>query len=860
VRKDLSHLTVYLVGNAHMDLVYRWRQNETVLRIAPDTFSGVLDLMERYPEVTFAQSQMALYEAMRQHQPRLFDRIRKAISRGRWGVVGGWIEYDHALTGDESIVRQYLLAGQYIRRHGLGDSIVVDWCPDSFAGHVHTLPSIMAGCGIRYLLIGRATPPEMPVFWWEGPDGSRVLCCRPAIAYSAPIGESILESAEKWYELTGLTDVLHLYGAGDHGGGPRESDMRALAELTAREGAPHFVHGLPLDFMQVLEEKAERNYQRSGKPGVYKGELPDRSRGAFTSGARNKRQWRALEHSLLVAERLAVFSALVQRKPVYPRVDLDGAWEAVLRHQFHDDSPGTSRRPVYLDNAREAAEVQREVQDLIDTAIAEVGARLDTRGDGEPLIVFNPAPWPQSAPVKATVRLAKKAGRVCLEDEGGDVLPAQVLSEERRGPWYWTQIQFTARDLPSVGYRLYRLYADDERCPVAGDVKVGASSLENEYLSVKLDPESGDLVSVVDKRSGREVLAGPSNSLQLMAEDPRYASAWVLWLTGDVEQVGPGAELGVTQRGPALAALCARNYYRSSYFEREVSLCSGLPIVFFRLRCHWYERDTCLKASFRLALGDAADTDGVQATFDVPFGTIARPRDGQEVVAHRWADLSGPNGGAAILNQGIYGHDVDGNTLCLTLLRGVGDLDPTLDEGEHEIVYALYPHDGDWRAAEVVRRGLEFNLPVVTRQEMKRSGILTPFGAPGLKVALDPSLSLVQVKPENVVLTALKLEQDQWSRGAMIMRLYEAHGQPCTARITLPEPVALVQETNHVEEPKEEGRADWQGNEIFLEFAPHEIRTIRVALAVYGLGLDPEATDRAHGLEGGAIPETTVPE
>ena len=142
-------------------------------------------------------------------------------------------------------------------------------------------------------------------------------------------------------------------------------------------------------------------------------------------------------------------------------------------------------------------------------------------------------------------------------------------------------------------------------------------------------------------------------------------------------------------------------------------------MVFFRLYCHWHEREVALKTAFRLNARDAV------ATYDVPFGASQRPADGLEVPAHRWADWSGPAGGAALLNRGSFGHDAQDGTMRITLLRGISDLDPLADEGEHEFVYALYPHDGDWRMGEVVRRGMEFNLPSVAAGD-EAPGVISP--------------------------------------------------------------------------------------------------------------------------------------
>ena len=104
---DLSHLTLHLVGHAHIDLGYRWNQAETVHYVSPWTFRGVLDLMERTPGFTFCQSQMYLYETMRREYPEIFQRILAAIRDGRWEVIGGaWSEYDAILpSGVQSVMR-----------------------------------------------------------------------------------------------------------------------------------------------------------------------------------------------------------------------------------------------------------------------------------------------------------------------------------------------------------------------------------------------------------------------------------------------------------------------------------------------------------------------------------------------------------------------------------------------------------------------------------------------------------------------------------------------------------------------------------------------------------------------------------
>lgn len=60
----------------------------------------------------------------------------------------------------------------------------------------------------------------------------------------------------------------------------------------------------------------------------------------------------------------------------------------------------------------------------------------------------------------------------------------------------------------------------------------------------------------------------------------------------------------------------------------------------------------------------------------------------------RWADLSEPDWGVAVLNDSKYGWMARGRTLALSLLRSPKAPDDTADMGDHTFKYALFPHLG----------------------------------------------------------------------------------------------------------------------------------------------------------------------
>jgi alpha-mannosidase len=463
-----SSFTLYLVGHAHIDLGYRWRWNETVHRVARDTFRGVLRMMEAVPEFTFVQSQLALYEAIKRHYPDIFAEIKTRIAEGRWIVADGWCEYDQTMPGGESIIRQHLIGSRYAREE-LGCEVTLAWAPDAFSGHAHTLPSLLKGCGIEHFLYGRGVPEDVgPYFWWEGPDGARVLAYSPAYGYSADLGPRVLEVVERWRSLTGDdgagdTAMLFLYGRGDHGGGPREGDFEGLEALREDTDAPRFVHATPQFFFErVLAVKP--------KLAVYRGELGGDFTGSCASVGRAKQRNRQMENLVLTAERFATLAMFLQRKPSYPRVDFEDAWRAILQHQFHDELPGTSVAGVYLDNEADYQRVERLLNDTLNASLAEIAARLDTRGEGRdaaavPVVVYNPLAWARSEPVRVTLRLTARPEGLTIRNVEGHEVPVQVYDVRHEAPYWTAEVGFLARDVPSLGYRVFWAEPDERREP-----------------------------------------------------------------------------------------------------------------------------------------------------------------------------------------------------------------------------------------------------------------------------------------------------------------------------------------------------------------------------------------------------------
>ena len=804
-------LTVHLIGHAHIDLSWLWRWEETVADIAKYTFKGTLAQMDKMPGLTFAQSQAAIYEAIEKDQPELFAEITRKIKAGTWVPVGGmWVEPDANMPDGEALARQLLYGKRYFLDK-FGIDVKVGWNPDTF-GHSWQMPQILRKAGIDSYIFGRCAPGPDPThfFWWEGMDGSRVLGYVPAGWYNVSLQDGtrkILEAARK---NTAIKDFMILYGAGDHGGGPRDVDLASIRRFQDDPNEPRLVFDLPETYLKGI---AAAN--GAALP-VVKRELNFTFPACYTTQTATKKSNRQLESLLVTAEKFSAIAAASGYRDYYPERDIDEAWKIVLRNQFHDILDGSSIGPVYDEVAGFYRQARTRGERALDFSLETISNAIDTRGEGFPVVVYNPLFWERTEPafvdivVPPDAKTAKPwGGTVRMTDGEGKDVPVQVLEKRVQGENTLFRIVFMAAGVPSLGYKLYRAVTADRDWAGPEGVNAGTSELENDFLKVRLDPKTGWIESLYDKTAKREVLAGPGNVIEAIVDEPKEMSAWELGLKGVAGRAGEnGAILELVERGPVRAVIRVKSRFRDSTFVQDLTLYQGLPRLDCRMSLDWRERNIMIKAAFPLDIKSPA------ARFEIPFGSIARPADGTEVPALRWIDVSDGAGqyGTALLNDSKYGFDVKGNVMRMSVVHGATYPDPEADRGRQDILYSIVPHRGDWKSAEVTRRGFELNNPLIARVPMVHAG------------ALPKAHSFIKAGPANVILSAVKKEMG-YAEWGLILRLYETNGEKTEARIELPWKVEAT-ECDLIERPA--GKTLGIGMTITVPLAPHEIKTLRL--------------------------------
>lgn len=437
-----------MIGQSHIDVAWLWPLKET-MRKAVRTFSTMARLLGEYPEFRYTQSQPQLYAYVKEQAPELYEEIKAYVRSGRWEIVGGmWVEPDLNLPSGESLVRQLLFGlGFWQREFGLRPR--VEWLPDTF-GYCASLPQLLRQAGLDYFMTVKMywnDTNRFPydLFWWEGIDGSRVLTfINHGLNESATPSDTLVHW-QHYKQQDVHPEAMYLYGHGDGGGGV----TREMLELIARQkdGLP----GVPVVRPGTAHEFFERAAAAGDKLPTWRGELYlETHRGTYTSVAKNKRWNRKAELLYRDAELWSAVAARICGLP-YPADKLRQGWEKILLNQFHDILPGSSIPQVYQNSAEDYALINRIGEEVRSAAVRRLVQAVDTRGPGEPVVVFNSLPWERTD----VVRLPGGAG-LTVVDEAGVPVPQQYVTGEGG-----TELWFLAT-VPPMGYRTYWLQPADE--------------------------------------------------------------------------------------------------------------------------------------------------------------------------------------------------------------------------------------------------------------------------------------------------------------------------------------------------------------------------------------------------------------
>ena len=767
----------HLIANAHLDPVWQWRVPEG-LSLVKSTFRSALDRMNEFPDYTFTSACASYYKWIKLSEPEMFEEIRQRVKEGRWAVVGGmWVQPDCNIPSGEAFCR-HLLYSQKFFKENFGFNVKTGYNVDSF-GHNGMLPQLLKKAGIDNYIYqrpdNRLEKPNLPsddLHLWQSPDGSVINAFRLPDGYGGDVHKERLD--DHYYNKK--QPMMVFFGVGNHGGGPSKEHLKN-AEKLILEG--NFRYSTPDEY---FEETADVE-----KPLVNE-DLQHHASGCYSANSEIKALNRRAETELVTAEKLDVLANLITGSPLH-REGIENAWERVMFNQFHDILAGCSIKEAYTDAkgafgyAREAAlgintfAAQRiswriKTTDFLNADASEMRNRMWYRkGEGSPMVVFNP----HSFPVRSIGQFGDQGVSKVLDADGNEITLQQVRAPYTDGDHVQKTI-FEA-EVPAFGYSVYYLYHrnDEETNTYETDLIATEKTLENSKVKIVFDEATGAITSYKLKDSDVEFADGLLGKAVVC--DDFANDTWghrIFDYNLDIGSFSAGT-LKLVENGPVRSTIKSVVKYGNSVLTRYYSLYRESEKLSVRTVLDLDEQYKSVKLSFKTAVSEP------KVTYSMPYGFIEKASNGQEEPSHAWCDLCDENGkGLALLNTSKYSFCAIGNDLRMMIARSCAYLDhygqhsrdeemEFLDKGEQEFTYEIVPHTEKINSA-LFRASEILNNPLQTHQETHHDG------------ELPQTLSALSVDKENIIVTAIKPAEDG---NGIILRIVETDGKPTTATVDI---------------------------------------------------------------------------
>jgi len=661
---------LHIVANSHIDPVWLWDKFEGIDEVL-NTFRSACNRLDEYPELCFTASSIQFYEWVQQFDGVLFERIVQKINEGRWEVAGGWwVEADTNLPLAESFSRHAEISQAFAQKH-FGRKIEVAYLPDTF-GHPATLPKILAEQGFKYFIFCRPNiweKPDLPanLFRWEY-EGSEILAYRLKFHYLQHFDEPRLREILDDDELAAKPVACHLFGVGDHGGGPSVQEIEFYRRAIAEKPPRNMAFSTCERFFKDAEKLPEISR--------YSGDLHMHAVGCYSVVRNIKQSARSAERLLSYAER-----ALEMAKQ--PSQVLQPYWKTTLFNQFHDILPGSCSPAAAGHACDELGGVTDAARNHSYRALKQISRTRKPSAPEAEFRIFNTLPYEVTVPLAIESFMYFREGSTFRDDSGRVIEIQETTPSVRCANRRWQFID----TLPPNGFKAYHF---DQSKP--------------------LDPAPERFAGF---RAGREITVGETRindteGISRASGGQPAASVHFLLLDDTSDTWGHGVDTYdkvLQELTPATTAVSTGKLLSQMYqtftcgnsrIELIYTLYRDLPGIYLDVSVNWHEQRKILKMEIRPVLvhlrGFVQQAAG---------GAVERNTDGKENPLHAWALMKGSSTDCAVVQDGAFACDCRPDRLRITLVRSniygyhdpvpLNPLDPQhhTDQGVHDFRMCL---------------------------------------------------------------------------------------------------------------------------------------------------------------------------
>lgn len=748
---------LHIIGHSHIDAAWLWPWRDgadTVL----NTFRSALNRMQENPGFCYSHSSSQHYRWVQGADPGMFAEVKQRIAEGRWEVVGGWpVEPDCNIPATEAFVR-HALYGKRFCRQALGVNVKIGFNPDSF-GHAAGLPTILRATGYDSYVFMRPQEHEMDLpllFWWEGPDGSRILTLRIWKEYDGKA--SAIPDAIQHDFAPGFQHAAFFLGVGDHGGAVTAEQVREIVSMQNDPALPELRWSTVQHFFTAV-----RNDPGFATLPVIRGELQHHSRGCYSAYGEGKFQNRRSERWLVEAETISTAAGLLHVNP-YPAQSYAEAWWKVLFCQFHDMLAGTALYADYQDVRDSLGFACETAQTSKIQALEAMAKRVDTRTFKESAVfLFNPLPWSRKALFQLhTDKDPDHLGVIThLARADGSAVPIQFLPPDSMTIGVPRMTAMV--DLPACGYSVFEL--------AHGSAPAGVP-----YTGRATPSTTGFGLSSLKTEDGTELLAAPVGLVVLSDT----ADTWAHDVKQFRQEMGrPTLEsAAVVENGPVCRITRHRARWQDSVIYLDMTEYAGLDAIEFHFVIDWRQHEQMLKLEIPTTLS------APRVFAKVPGAILERKVNGDEEPYQDWVAVEGVAAGGetctvALWNNSTYSYDCLNGLLRTVLIRSAPfarhqpspttyfDTNAWQDQGRQERRFWMLGSRGSHAQLPLDRRAEEFQTPAEYVVDSAHSG----------EAPLERAL--LEIQPASVWVLALKHAED--NSGAIVLRVQERSGTAGTA-------------------------------------------------------------------------------
>ncbi|HKJ68386.1 MAG TPA: glycoside hydrolase family 38 C-terminal domain-containing protein [bacterium] len=869
-------ITAHIVSHNHWDREWIFRAHY-VNQLIPSFMENLVRMMDRYPSYKFVlDGQTLILEDYFDQLPpvearEIRKKLRGFVEEGRLLIGPAYLQPDWGLVSGEALVRNLLIGMRMAE--DLGGAMKVGWMLDNF-GQIAQAPQILRGFGIDGAFVWRGVdmPPDdlRTEFWWESPDGSRILgiylldSYRNAMVLSLTKEIAIDRISTHTHVLAPFASTPNVLLMNGYEQVPWPDDVLPIIEAFNKrrgEGVRLF-QSTPPEYLETIRSYEPDLPVLGGY--LYSGKYMPILKGVFSSRSHLIGQNNECQRELIRwAEPFSTLAWVFGSE--YPERTLLRTWKTLLLNHTHDDVCGCSVDSIARDMQDRFARVRQTAGDLAQRAFRNITQIIDTSRDENalPLVVFNPSSRRRGHVFGMSMEIPETFDRFSITDSLENPVPYQIVSrlDDR------TDLYLFADDVPSLGYKTYYVVPGEQQTADSRIVAVSEDGrcLENDFQRVTINDDGS--LNIHCKSTNEDYTglgyfedSGDSGDTYDYSYPPEERI---------INSLNHPAKIQVVESGPLLARVRVEitlDLPKSLTPDRtsRTEETAAYPIVTFvdltadshRVEVHTFVRNTVKDHRLRILFPTDINTDHsyVEAPFDIAYFPIdtdstvpEKPEKMQDLliaghdvtpvdthIMQNFVGLADGKRGLTIASNKMGEYEIltTRSTVAITLIRSVGwlaradlltrvgDVGPHIftpeaqEIGDHVFTYSIYPNRGDW-----LQDRPHF---MSDNQNMKLRAVQTDVHEGPLPE--EYSFFSWETEDQAVPLRMTGVKRAE-QRDAVIMRFYNTTDDPVKGRLKLQCEVLRAFRTNLNEEETQE--LPVQENTVEVSARGKEIITLK---------------------------------